>query len=88
MGSSTTHRTAREQGQLPPTRRSFELPILSIFVFDEDRLICERVYFDTITLLRQLGVARDPISITGKLQTVAGHPLTIGRALLRRAIGR
>ena len=73
---------------LPPTGRSFELPILSIFIFDDDRLVCERVYFDSITLLRQLGIGRDPISITGKLQTVAGHPLTIGRALLRRVIGR
>jgi len=73
---------------LPPTGRAFELPILSIFVFEEDRLVCERVYFDQTTMLRQLGIARDPLSIGGRLETVVGHPLTIGRGLLRRVIGR
>jgi len=73
---------------LPPTGRAFELPILAIFVFEEDRLVCERVYFDQTTMLRQLGIARDPLSIGGRLETVVGHPLTIGRSLLRRVIGR
>lgn len=73
---------------LPPTGRTFELPILSIFVFDDERLICERVYFDATTTLRQLGIARDPLSISGRLQTAIGHPWTIGRGLVRRAIGR
>jgi steroid delta-isomerase-like uncharacterized protein len=73
---------------LPPTGRSFELPILSIFVFDGDELVCERVYFDSNTMLRQLGVARDPLSLTGRLGTAVGHPLTIGRGLIRRVVGR
>jgi steroid delta-isomerase-like uncharacterized protein len=73
---------------LPPTGRSFELPILSIFIFDGDKLVCERVYFDQTTMLRQLGIARDPLSIGGRLETLVGHPLTIGRGLLRRVIGR
>jgi steroid delta-isomerase-like uncharacterized protein len=73
---------------LPPTGREFELPILSVFVFDEDRLVCERVYFDQATMLRQLGIARDPTSLTGRLETVASHPWTIGRALIRRVTGR
>ncbi len=73
---------------LPPTERAFELPILAIFVFEEDRLVCERVYFDQATMLRQLGIARDPLSIGGRLETLVGHPLTIGRGLLRRAIRR
>lgn len=75
-------------GGLPPTGRSFELPILSIFMFDGDKLLCERVYFDSATMLRQLGVARDPLSLTGRLETLAGHPLTIGRGLVRRVLGR
>jgi hypothetical protein len=67
----------------------FELPILSVFVFDgDDRLVCERVYFDQSTVLRQLGIARDPTSLTGRLETLVGHPLTIGRGLVRRVIGR
>ena len=75
-------------GSLPPTGREYELPILSIFMFDGDRLIGERVYFDANTILRQLGIARDPLSITGRLGTVIGHPLTIGRGLVRQVIGR
>ena len=75
-------------GGLPPTGRSYELPILAIFVFDDDRLLCERVYFDSNTVLRQLGVARDPLSLTGRLGTMISHPLTIGRGLVRRATGR
>jgi steroid delta-isomerase-like uncharacterized protein len=73
---------------LPPTGREFELPIFSIFLFDQEKLVCERVYFDQTTVLRQLGVARDPLSITGRLQTVAGHPLRISRGLVRRLTGR
>ena len=30
---------------------------LAIFVFEEDRLVCERVYFDLLTILGQLGLA-------------------------------
>jgi steroid delta-isomerase-like uncharacterized protein len=73
---------------LPPTGREFELPILSIFMFDGDKLIGERVYFDQTTVLRQLGIARDPLSITGRLQTVVGHPWTIWRGVVRQVTGR
>jgi steroid delta-isomerase-like uncharacterized protein len=74
---------------LPPTGREFELPILAMFVFEgDDKLVCERVYFDQLTVLRQLGVARDPTGLTGRLETLVSHPLTIGRGLVRRVIGR
>jgi steroid delta-isomerase-like uncharacterized protein len=75
-------------GGLPPTGREYELPILAMFIFEGDKLECERVYFDANTVLRQLGIARDPLSITGRLGTVIGHPLTIGRGLVRQVIGR
>jgi steroid delta-isomerase-like uncharacterized protein len=81
-----THRGPLQS--LPPTGRSFELPILSIFQFDGASLIGERVYFDASTMLRQLGVARDPLSLGGRLGTVLAHPLTITRGLVRRAVGR
>jgi limonene-1,2-epoxide hydrolase len=29
---------------------------VGIFEFDDDRPVCERVYFDSATLLRQLGI--------------------------------
>ncbi|MGZ5308775.1 MAG: hypothetical protein ACXWDP_06250 [Solirubrobacterales bacterium] len=51
-------------------------------------MVCERVYFDAGTILQQLGVARDPLSIGGRLGTAASHPLTIGRGLVRRVTGR
>ena len=73
---------------LPPTGREWELPILAVFMFDGDKLLCERVYFDQTTVLRQLGIARDPLSITGRLQTLVGHPLTVGRGIVRQVTGR
>jgi steroid delta-isomerase-like uncharacterized protein len=73
---------------LPPTGRRFEQRFLAIFVFDGEGIVCERVYYDTATVLQQLGIARDPLSLTGRLETVASHPLTIGRGLVRRVIGR
>ena len=73
---------------LPPTGRSFEMRFCAMFVFEEDRLVCERVYFDTGTVLRQLGIAHDPLSVTGRLATVVNHPLTIGQAFARRLLRR
>jgi steroid delta-isomerase-like uncharacterized protein len=73
---------------LPATGRSFECRMAAAFLFEEDRLVCERVYFDAGTILRQLGVAHDPRSVSGRVGTVLGHPLTIGRALARQLIRR
>jgi steroid delta-isomerase-like uncharacterized protein len=73
---------------LPPTGRSFEMRFLAVFVFDQDQLVCERVYFDAATILRQLGIAHDPLTMRGRLATVANHPLTVGRALLRQVTRR
>jgi steroid delta-isomerase-like uncharacterized protein len=41
---------------IPPTGRSFEARTLALFLFEDDRLVCERVYFDTATILAQLGL--------------------------------
>ena len=41
---------------IPPTGRAFEVRCAAFFLFDEDRLIGERVYFDTATILGQLGI--------------------------------
>ena len=73
---------------LPPTGRAFEMRFAAFFLFDEDRLMCERVYFDSATILRQLGIAHDPLSLTGRVATVLNHPLTVGRAVLRQVTGR
>ena len=73
---------------LPPTGRKFEMQFCAFFVFDEDRLICERVYFDAGTVLQQLGIAHDPLTLRGRLATVANHPLTVGRAVARQVLRR
>src|SRR5436190_1593299 len=73
---------------LPATGRTFEMRFCAIFVFEEDRLVCERVYFDAGTILRQLGIAHDPLTTTGRIATVLNHPLTVGRALARQVARR
>jgi steroid delta-isomerase-like uncharacterized protein len=73
---------------LPPTGREFEMRFCALFLFDEADLVCERVYFDAGTVLRQLGIAHDPLSLTGKVATVVNHPLTVGRAVLRQVTRR
>ena len=73
---------------LPPTGRKWEQQFLAIFVFEDDGLVCERVYYDTSTVLQQLGIQREPASVTGRLETAASHPLTISRAIVRRVTGR
>ncbi len=73
---------------LPPTGRSLRVRVCGIYVFEEDRLVCERVYYDLLTVLRGFGVARDPNSVAGQLTTLMNHPVhlarTFGRGLVRR----
>src|SRR3954462_1736039 len=73
---------------LPPTGRKFEMRFCAIFVFEEDRLVCERVYFDAGSVLPHLDIAHDPLTVTGRVATVLNHPLTVGRALLRQVTNR
>jgi steroid delta-isomerase-like uncharacterized protein len=47
------------QGELrgvPATGKSFECRMTAFFLFEEDRLVNERVYFDAATILTQLGL--------------------------------
>src|SRR5215213_8850448 len=73
---------------LPPTGRKFEMRFCAIFVFDDDRLVCERVYFDSATVLRQLGIAHDPLTLSGRVATILNHPITIGRAVAGQLLRR
>src|SRR5919202_3446850 len=70
---------------LPPTGRAFRCRVDAHFVFDGDDLVCERVYFDQLTIMRQLGLAHDSRSVAGRLTTLVSHPVTVGRAFARRA---
>jgi len=71
---------------LPATGRKVEVSMLLVFRFEGEDMVCERVFFDLHTVLRQLGVAWDPNSFIGKISTVLNHPLTIGLALCRKLL--
>jgi predicted ester cyclase len=47
-------------GGIPATGHRVDFPAACVFDFEEDRLVCEKVYFDSATLLRQIGVLPDP----------------------------
>ncbi len=68
---------------LPPTGRRIDLPLVAIFEFDGPDLLCERVYYDRLTMFIQLGIARDPNTLAGKVATFLNHPVTLIRASLR-----
>ena len=37
-----------------PTGREFKVRMTAFFIFEGDKIVCERVYFDSATILRQL----------------------------------
>ena len=41
-------------GNIEPTGRTFECRMTAFFVFEGAKIVCERVYWDTGTMLRQL----------------------------------
>jgi steroid delta-isomerase-like uncharacterized protein len=41
---------------VPPTGKSFECRMAAFFIFEGEDLVCERVYFDAVTILSQLGL--------------------------------
>lgn len=41
---------------IPPTGKEFTCRSVAFFLFDDDALVCERVYFDSATILSQLGL--------------------------------
>jgi steroid delta-isomerase-like uncharacterized protein len=73
---------------LPPTGRSFRCRMTAYFLFEGDRLVCERVYFDQLTIMRQLGLAHESTSIAGRLSTLVSHPVTIGRTIVGSLLRR
>jgi predicted ester cyclase len=68
---------------LPPTGRSVRFRVVALFFFEGDGLVCERVYYDTLEVMRGLGVARDPTSLPGQAAVALSHPLLFARAGVR-----
>jgi steroid delta-isomerase-like uncharacterized protein len=81
VGIRGTHRGAWRG--LPPTGRRVNFPLCGVYTFDRhDRIAGERIYYDRATVLRQLGVFREPSSTLGRVMTALTHPVTIARAFL------
>ena len=69
---------------LPATGRRVEVPLCGVYTFDEqDRLAGERIYYDRATVLRQLGVFREPQTLVGRIGLLINHPLAIAHAFFR-----
>ena len=69
---------------LPATGRRVAIPLCGVYTFDDrDRLAGERIYYDRATVLRQLGVFREPQTVLGRIGIFLAHPLTIAQALFR-----
>ena len=41
-------------GELPPTGKPFKVRMSAFFEFDGDKIVCERIYFDRMSILEQL----------------------------------
>jgi steroid delta-isomerase-like uncharacterized protein len=52
----------------PPTGKSFRVPIIAVFFFEGDRIVNERVYFDSASLVTQIG--------RGEILALVGEPGT------------
>ena len=50
---------------LPPTGKAFRVPIIAVFFFDGERIVNERIYFDSASLVTQIG--------RGELLALAGR---------------
>ena len=40
---------------MPPTGRAFRVPVVAVFFFEGDRIVNERVYLDSASMLTQIG---------------------------------
>jgi steroid delta-isomerase-like uncharacterized protein len=68
---------------LPATGRTVRYAMCNVFEFEGDDLVCERLYFDLSTILRQIGIARDPTTLSGRIATFVNHPIVVLGAFAR-----
>jgi len=45
-----------KMGDIEPTGREIKVRMTAFYLFDDEAITCERVYFDQATILRQLGL--------------------------------
>ena len=74
---------------LPATGRKVEFPLCGVYTFTpDDRLAGERIYYDRATILRQLGIFREPQSAFGRLEALISHPWNLTSAFVRNLLRR
>ena len=74
---------------VPATGRKISFPLCGIYSFDEkDRIAGERIYYDRMEVLRQIGLMHDPISAFGRFMTGMTHPVTLTKAVGRKLFYR
>ena len=71
---------------LPATGRTVRYRMCNLFEFEGEGLVCERLYFDLLTALTQIGIARDPTTTAGRLMTFLNHPIVVAGAFFRSAL--
>ena len=59
---------------IPPTGNTFRCRMNAFFIFEGEQLVCERVYFDTLTMLRQLLVGVPPEMVGALVAGLLGQP--------------
>jgi steroid delta-isomerase-like uncharacterized protein len=53
---------------LPPTGKAFRVPVIAVFFFDGDRVVNERIYFDSASLVTQIGRG-ELLALVGQLDS-------------------
>ncbi len=48
---------------IPATGKEFSCRCVSFFIFEDDQLVCERAYFDSATIMAQLGLIQPAPSL-------------------------
>ncbi|MDF3309703.1 ester cyclase [Rhodococcus sp. T2V] len=68
-------------GSIPPTGKKFKVRVTAFFIFQGERLICERIYFDQLTILKQLVGAmnfKKPSTYVWLVKALAAMPRSLG----------
>jgi steroid delta-isomerase-like uncharacterized protein len=71
-------------GDIPPTGRRIELRFAELYEVRDGKLASMRAFYDSTTLLRQLGLLPEPGSVGDKAMTGA----MAAQVRLKRAVGR
>jgi len=72
---------------VPATGRKISFPLCGIYTFDKNnRIAGERIYYDRMEVLKQIGLMHDPATIFGRVMTGLSHPLTLTKAVGRKLL--